>query len=632
MKPGWRIALGGFIFHTVLGIIYLWGNITLYVTSYLRKYNPHLEYHDTISIYSSSLVFTGVSMVCGGFIQLKIGYRKSILLGGYTMSLGALLSSFAKSLTIMIFTQGILYGSGYGIAYTAPIVCAIKEMPHRKSLLSGIIISGIGVGTFGLSWICFLVVNPRGESTSDSNSTDGYYSPDSSVVHNVPFMFRVLSLAYFMLTTISAFLVVPLDNSELLYVNCTAIYRRLFPMLLLYSKTKNDEFSLDLSSFPGYDNMNFSTSGASVNGGHVELKDLDYFPEDENVDTGISLAPMHVHEERGGKISTTHNQSVNMMGIRGVSRLSRSSNTHMEIKGDDDEGDSLGDVGDEEEGVGMNAMEAFRGKDENSKLSTDISNNHDRSTKTFQNVLITPSSTSSLSPIADIKSSESGNIASLNQDEDEDVIILFATSMPEHESGGGTHHSPPRVSHTSRLLCNHKAYVFALCFLLTGYSGIYISATFKVFGVEFYDNAALLSFVGSMAALCGTLGRIFWGYVGDIIGATRTLWLMNIFFCITLITYTQSLQYSAVTYTSSTCFIFFCEGGNFALYVPITIKLFGEEYASINYGIFFLLFSFGMVVAMTIMSYYEINLQLTSVILGVSDFVGLLGMYYLSTS
>ena len=49
---GYLSILGGILIHIVLGTVYLWGNIKIYITSYYR-----LGENPDLSISSSSLVF-----------------------------------------------------------------------------------------------------------------------------------------------------------------------------------------------------------------------------------------------------------------------------------------------------------------------------------------------------------------------------------------------------------------------------------------------------------------------------------------------------------------------------------------------------------------------------------------------
>ena len=114
----------------------------------------------------------GVSMCFGGYVVEKIGARGSVALGGYIIALGSLLSSFATSLAWFITTQGGIFGLGFGIAYTGPIIAASKWLPEKKGLLNGLIIGGMGVGSLVFSAIANAYVNPNHHSV-DGN---GYFA------------------------------------------------------------------------------------------------------------------------------------------------------------------------------------------------------------------------------------------------------------------------------------------------------------------------------------------------------------------------------------------------------------------------------------------------------------------------
>ena len=54
-----KCTIAGFLVHIVLGTLYLWGIITVAVTSYLKKYDPSVTYNDTILIYGTALGVQG---------------------------------------------------------------------------------------------------------------------------------------------------------------------------------------------------------------------------------------------------------------------------------------------------------------------------------------------------------------------------------------------------------------------------------------------------------------------------------------------------------------------------------------------------------------------------------------------
>ena len=109
---GWLCVFGGVVIHLVLGTLYIWGNITNAVTSYIRIYEPGVTYNESLMVYATALAFQGATMFLGGVIERKIGAQKTCLIGGYVLVLGTLLSATAKSLGALIVTDGFLFGIG----------------------------------------------------------------------------------------------------------------------------------------------------------------------------------------------------------------------------------------------------------------------------------------------------------------------------------------------------------------------------------------------------------------------------------------------------------------------------------------------------------------------------------------
>ena len=122
----------------------MWANITSAVTSRLRKYEPDLTYNDTIAVYACALGAQGATMFLGGVLQARLGSKWCVLLGGYILVLGTFLASIAESFGALLVTDGLMFGAGIGICYSAPIACAVRWLPHRKGLVTGIIVAGFG--------------------------------------------------------------------------------------------------------------------------------------------------------------------------------------------------------------------------------------------------------------------------------------------------------------------------------------------------------------------------------------------------------------------------------------------------------------------------------------------------------
>ena len=136
-------------------------------------------------------------MIIGGLIEAKIGARKCCLLGGSILVAGTLLASMATSLNVLLLTDGIMFGMGMGICYSAPIACASRWLPGRKGLLSGVIVAGFGGGAFIFGQIALNIVNPSREGVPGGGETkESYYDSNSDIANAVPGMFLYLGGFY----------------------------------------------------------------------------------------------------------------------------------------------------------------------------------------------------------------------------------------------------------------------------------------------------------------------------------------------------------------------------------------------------------------------------------------------------
>ena len=193
MYIGWRSVIGAFLIQLCLGNLYIWSFLTLYVTSYLRRYDDTLDYYDTITVYATSLGVQGLMMIFGGYLEHFIGSTKAVVAIGCLLVLtSCLIASLSKSLLNYIMFYGGLFGAGFGIAYSSSIVLCVRLNPERKSLVTGCIVAGIGLGAFLFGYVASWIINPEAAPVGSS----GYYDPDSVQVRRVPLLFCYLGFIY----------------------------------------------------------------------------------------------------------------------------------------------------------------------------------------------------------------------------------------------------------------------------------------------------------------------------------------------------------------------------------------------------------------------------------------------------
>jgi len=204
---GWLTVSGGFLIHIVLGSLYCWANLTSAITSRIRRFHSDVTYNDTLIIFAAALAAQGLTIFYGGFLGQRIGTPLTCLIGGYILVIGTYLSSLVTSLDYMILTDGILFGFGLGICYTSPISCAVRWLPQKKGLATGIIVAGFGCGAFVFGNLATFLVNPYNKAVEKVGPNARYYDANSEVVERVPYMFEMLALAYFCCITVGCSLI-----------------------------------------------------------------------------------------------------------------------------------------------------------------------------------------------------------------------------------------------------------------------------------------------------------------------------------------------------------------------------------------------------------------------------------------
>lgn len=83
----------------------MWGNVAPYVTSYLVQFDDTVTYHKTLHVYTAVFLGQSLFMYLGGQLEKKIGPRTTAYVGAILISSGTYLSSYCKSLHILVMCQ-----------------------------------------------------------------------------------------------------------------------------------------------------------------------------------------------------------------------------------------------------------------------------------------------------------------------------------------------------------------------------------------------------------------------------------------------------------------------------------------------------------------------------------------------
>ncbi|KAJ1435619.1 major facilitator superfamily domain-containing protein [Ochromonadaceae sp. CCMP2298] len=195
--------IGGALAHLTLGTLYCWGNFLSYAPQNLQffdgKQHPGAQ-PDAIYVMPFTIVAQALAMPFGPKLIAKIGASNTLLLGSWIAALAVFLSSFQKNLGSFMLFYAAMFGTGAGLAYTAPMVAGWKWMPNSKGLVTGGILTGFGAGGFIFSLIGMKHVNPL-----KTNQVNGAFP--AAVYERFPSMLRKLALLYAVISLAGSLLV-----------------------------------------------------------------------------------------------------------------------------------------------------------------------------------------------------------------------------------------------------------------------------------------------------------------------------------------------------------------------------------------------------------------------------------------
>ncbi|CAK5042395.1 unnamed protein product [Meloidogyne enterolobii] len=130
---GWVVVLGSFLIHVFTdGFVYSFGVIA---ESLIQEFNSSNTVVSTIlSLLTGLMLATGplASAICN-----RIGCRITTIIGAIIASFGCAISYFATSMAFLIFSVGIVMGTGFGLMYCPAIVIVTIYFEKYRSLATG---------------------------------------------------------------------------------------------------------------------------------------------------------------------------------------------------------------------------------------------------------------------------------------------------------------------------------------------------------------------------------------------------------------------------------------------------------------------------------------------------------------
>ena len=188
--PAVLTLFGGFLTMLSLGTVYCWGNFISYLP-------PHLHYFsssqtsgakDSLLVIPLCMLFQFVGLLGAPHLQKAVGLKQAMLFGSLMQSFGTYLASYSQNLLQFLLLYAVMFGTGIGLSYTSPLILGFKWFPARKGMVSGLVLSGFGLGGFFFNKLGSKFANPHGLNPSSEDFAQVY--------ENFPSMLRKLAATY----------------------------------------------------------------------------------------------------------------------------------------------------------------------------------------------------------------------------------------------------------------------------------------------------------------------------------------------------------------------------------------------------------------------------------------------------
>jgi len=143
-KQGLYVVLSAIAIQLTVGIAYIW---SVFQTGIANSVFGGDNAAAGLA-YSLLLAMLAIGSVVGGKLAAKFSTRVVVFAGGIVLGAGFFLASFATAdyPWVLWLTYGVMGGLGMGFTYSTTIACAQKWYPHKKGLVTGIVVSAIGIG------------------------------------------------------------------------------------------------------------------------------------------------------------------------------------------------------------------------------------------------------------------------------------------------------------------------------------------------------------------------------------------------------------------------------------------------------------------------------------------------------
>jgi MFS family permease len=145
----------------MIGMVIVWGNIIVYVTSYFRSFDESISLQDTFVVFPLTMMTGSLFMQVGSVMMDYFHPKVHLMIGGLFFVGSIFIASFINEYLVFVLFYAIISGIGYGIVYMLPVKNAYSFFPNNKGLVGGLIMSFYSLGAVLWSFVSKGIINPE---------------------------------------------------------------------------------------------------------------------------------------------------------------------------------------------------------------------------------------------------------------------------------------------------------------------------------------------------------------------------------------------------------------------------------------------------------------------------------------
>ena len=137
-----KTLIGSMLILLALGSVYAW---SLFNSPLATKYQADLN--AVAFTFGIMTLFIAIGSSSSGFLKLRLGFNRVVVLSAACLGLGLLGAAFAPNLIALYLAAGVLLGFGDGLGYMLVLTNCVKFFPQHKGLASALCIGAYGAGS-----------------------------------------------------------------------------------------------------------------------------------------------------------------------------------------------------------------------------------------------------------------------------------------------------------------------------------------------------------------------------------------------------------------------------------------------------------------------------------------------------